>query len=90
MFEPKATVPPIATAIAPIMIVGSNLTAPDDHGRIKSRRRQWRLEIRMIFRHLSIRSASSSMWASIFKTCLPLRSCGEMAKADVDANAAKP
>jgi hypothetical protein len=62
MFDPKTTVPPIAAAIAPIMIVGSNPIAPMIVARIKvPPTTTAAFEMRMIFRHLSITSASRSM-----------------------------
>jgi hypothetical protein len=68
VFEPKTTVPPITAAIAPIRTVGSNPAAPMIVAKIKiPPATMATLEIRMIFRHLSIMSASSSMRASTCK-----------------------
>jgi hypothetical protein len=68
VFEPKTTVPPITAAIAPIRIVGSNPSAPTTIAKIKiPPAAMAAFEIRMIFRHLSITSVSSSMWASMCK-----------------------
>jgi hypothetical protein len=70
VFDPKTTVPPITAAIAPIMAVGSNPTAPMIIAKIKvPQAATAALEIRVIFRHLSIMSVSSSMWASRCKIC---------------------
>ena len=70
VFDPKTTVPPITAAIAPIMTVGSNPTPPMIVATIKvPPAAMAAFEIRMIFRQLSITSASSSMWASMCKIC---------------------
>ena len=70
VFDPQMTVPPITAASAPIMTVGSNPTAPMLIAKIKAPPAAMAtFETRMNFLQLSITSASSSMWASICKTC---------------------
>jgi hypothetical protein len=70
VFDPQTTVPPITAASAPIMTVGSNPTAPTLIAKIKAPPAAMAaFETRMNFLQLSITSASSSMWASICKTC---------------------
>jgi hypothetical protein len=70
VFDPQTTVPPITAASAPIMTVASNPTAPMLTAKIKAPPAAMAaFETRMNFLQLSITSASSSMWASICKTC---------------------
>ncbi len=70
VFEPKTTVPPITTAIAAIRTVGSNPSAPMIIAEIKiPPAAMATFEIKMIFKHLSIISVSSSVWASMCKIC---------------------
>src|SRR6266516_7692934 len=62
VFDPQTTVPPITAASAPIMTVGSNSTAPMIIAKLKAPPAAIAaFEIRMILRHLSMTSASSSM-----------------------------
>ena len=64
MLSPKTTVPPITTAIAAIRTVGSNPGAPMIIAEIKiPPAAMATFEIKMIFKHLSIISVSSSVWA---------------------------
>ena len=70
VFDPKATVPPTTAAIAPIMTVALNPTAPIIIAKIRTPPAlAANFETRMIFRQLSTTSASSSMYASMRKIC---------------------
>jgi hypothetical protein len=70
VFDPKMTVPPITAAIAPVMTVGSNPTAPMIIAKITvPPAATAAFEMRMILRHLSMTSVSSSMLASMCKIC---------------------
>ena len=63
--EPSATMPPTTAVGAPIINMGSNLISPSVWLRSAVLRRQGRpFEIWMIFRQLSMVSASRSIWAS--------------------------
>ena len=70
VFDPKTTVPPITAAIAPTVAVGSNLIAPMTIAKIKiPPAATAAFEMRMILRHLSTTSVSSSRRASMCKIC---------------------
>jgi hypothetical protein len=66
VFDPKTTIPPITTAIAPIKVVGSNQTAPSVIANSHIPPMAMVIfESNMSFEHLSMSSVSSSIWASI-------------------------
>ena len=65
VFDPKTTVPPIITAIAPIIVTGSNLINPIARANSHIPPMATAIfEIRIILRHLSMSSVSSSILAS--------------------------